>query len=109
MGIVYEGTNQTTKKWGGRRTYGGRLVENIVQAIARDVLGEVILRAYHEHLDIVFHIHDETITESIFLLQAEDGKRYGTRYRVLGNVYRRQSQLYRHTAQTTPRSHGNDD
>ena len=64
MGVVYEGVNQTTKKWGEIRTYGGRLVENIVQAIARDVLGEVILRAYHEHLDIVFHIHDETITEA---------------------------------------------
>ena len=41
--IEYEGLNQTTKKWGNVRTYGGKLTENIVQAIARDILGIVIL------------------------------------------------------------------
>ena len=62
--IEYEGVNQTTKKWGKVRTYGGKLTENIVQAIARDILGYVILRARKERLDVVFHIHDEIIVEA---------------------------------------------
>ena len=62
--IEYEGLNQTTKKWGKIRTYGGKLVENIVQATARDILGTVILRARKEGLDMVFHIHDEIINEA---------------------------------------------
>ena len=62
--IVYEGLNQTTKKWGAIRTYGGKLTENIVQATARDVLGWVILRAQKQDLDVVFHIHDEIIVEA---------------------------------------------
>ncbi|RRC99081.1 DNA polymerase [Prevotella sp. OH937_COT-195] len=62
--IEYEGLNQTTKKWGKVRTYGGKLTENIVQAIARDILGVVILRAKKAGLDIVFHIHDEIVVEA---------------------------------------------
>ena len=62
--IEYEGLNQTTKKWGKVRTYGGKLTENIVQAVARDILGIVILRAKVEGLNIVFHIHDEIIVEA---------------------------------------------
>lgn len=62
--IEYEGLNQTTKKWGNVRTYGGKLTENIVQAIARDILGIVILRARQQHLNVVFHIHDEIIVEA---------------------------------------------
>ena len=62
--IEYEGLNQTTKKWGSIRTYGGKLTENIVQAVARDILGIVILRAKAENLNIVFHIHDEIIVEA---------------------------------------------
>jgi len=62
--IEYEGTNQTTKKWEKVRTYGGKLTENIVQSIARDILGVIILRAYERHYDIVFHIHDEIVVEA---------------------------------------------
>lgn len=62
--IEYEGLNQTTKKWGKVRTYGGKLTENIVQAVARDILGIVILRAKAAGLNIVFHIHDEIIVEA---------------------------------------------
>ena len=62
--IEYEGVNQTTKKWGTVRTYGGKLVENIVQATARDILGEVLLRAEAKELNVVFHIHDEIIVEA---------------------------------------------
>lgn len=63
--IVYEGLNQTTRKWETDiRTYGGKMVENIVQATARDILGEVILRAEAAGLPIVFHIHDEIVVEA---------------------------------------------
>ena len=62
--IEYEGLNQTTKKWGKIRTYGGKLTENIVQAVARDILGIVILRARKQGLPVVFHIHDEIIVEA---------------------------------------------
>ena len=62
--IEYEGLNQTTKKWEKVRTYGGKLTENIVQAVARDILGIVILRAKAAGLNIVFHIHDEIIVEA---------------------------------------------
>ena len=62
--IEYEGTNQTTKKWEKVRTYGGKLAENIVQSIARDILGVIILRAYERGYDIVFHIHDEIVVEA---------------------------------------------
>ena len=73
--IEYEGTNQTTKKWGKIRTYGGKLTENVVQAIARDILGVVILRAREAGLPVVFHIHDEIIVEAApgqTLQQVED-------------------------------------
>lgn len=62
--IEYEGLNQTTKKWGNIRTYGGKLTENVVQSIARDILGVIILRAQAAGLNIVFHIHDEIIVEA---------------------------------------------
>ena len=62
--IEYEGLNQTTKKWEAIRTYGGKLTENIVQSVARDILGIVILRAEAASLKIVFHIHDEIVVEA---------------------------------------------
>lgn len=62
--IEYEGLNQTTRKWQKQRTYGGKLTENIVQAIARDILGEVLLRARRAGLPVVFHVHDEIIVEA---------------------------------------------
>lgn len=62
--IEYEGMNQTTKKWELTRTYGGKLTENIIQAIARDILGVVMLRAKAADLPIVFHIHDEIVVEA---------------------------------------------
>lgn len=62
--IEYEGLNQTTRKWQKQRTYGGKLTENIVQAIARDILGEVLLRARRKGLSVVFHVHDEIIVEA---------------------------------------------
>lgn len=63
-GIIYEGSNQTTKKWERIETYGGKMTENIVQAIARDILGEVMFRAERNGYEIVFHVHDEVIVEA---------------------------------------------
>ena len=62
--LEYEGVNQTTRKWEMMRTYGGKLVENIVQAVARDILGEVLLRARQWGLNVVFHVHDEIVVEA---------------------------------------------
>lgn len=62
--IEYEGVNQTTKNWESLRTYGGKLTENVVQAIARDILAEKLLHTRREGYDIAFHVHDEVVTES---------------------------------------------
>lgn len=61
--IVYEGQNQTTRKWEEQETYGGKLVENIVQGIARDCLAVTMARLEKMGYPIVFHVHDEVILE----------------------------------------------
>ncbi len=61
--IIYEGQNQTTKKWEDLETYGGKLVENIVQGIARDCLAVTMIRLEKMGYPIVFHVHDEVILE----------------------------------------------
>lgn len=66
--ITYEGVDQTTKTWGRIKTYGGKLTENIIQAIARDCLAEAMLKLDKLGHDIVFHVHDEII------IDAEKGK-----------------------------------
>lgn len=61
--ISYMGTDQTTKKWKRIETYGGKLVENCVQAIARDCLAQAIDRLEAAGLPVVFHIHDEVVID----------------------------------------------
>jgi DNA polymerase len=61
--IRYKGMNQETKQWGYVDTYGGKLVENIVQAIARDLLAEAMLRVNERGFKIVLHVHDEEVCE----------------------------------------------
>ena len=61
--IVYKGVNQTTRQWTDIETYGGKLVENIVQAIARDCLAVAIERLEKAGYPIVFHIHDEVVID----------------------------------------------
>ena len=61
--IVYRGQNQTTKKWEKIPTYGGKLTENIVQAIARDCLASALKNLIDNNYRILFHIHDEVIAE----------------------------------------------
>ncbi len=61
--ITYEGVDPTTKKSKRLTTYGGKLVENIVQAIARDVLGEAMMNLRNKGFNIVMHVHDEIVLE----------------------------------------------
>lgn len=62
--IVFMGQNQTTRKWERTDTWGGKLVENIVQAVARDCLAVAMLRLDEAGYKIVFHVHDEIIAEA---------------------------------------------
>lgn len=61
--LTYEGMDQVTRKWGPKETYGGKLVENIVQAIARDCLAESMLRLDAAGYRIIMHVHDEVVLE----------------------------------------------
>jgi DNA polymerase bacteriophage-type len=62
--IIYEGIDQVLKIWTEITTHGGKLVENIVQAIARDILVHGMLLADEIGLCIVAHVHDEIVTEN---------------------------------------------
>lgn len=61
--ITYAGVNQERKTWERQDTYGGKLTENIVQAVARDCLACAMLNAEKAGYNIVFHVHDEMIVE----------------------------------------------
>lgn len=61
-GLTYEGIGESGK-WGRIETYGPKLVENIVQGTARDLLAEAMLRLKRNGFDIVMHIHDEAVLE----------------------------------------------
>lgn len=61
--ITYEGMEQTSKQWTRQDTYGPKLVENIVQATARDCLGEAMLRVDAAGFNIVMHVHDEAVMD----------------------------------------------
>ena len=64
--------NQTTKKWEESSTFGGKLVENIVQGIARDCLCETLDRIPSKGYRIVFHVHDEVIVDAGMDLTVEE-------------------------------------
>lgn len=51
-------------KWALEKTYGGKIVENVVQAVARDLLAEAIVRADAKGFDVLFHSHDEAVAEA---------------------------------------------
>ena len=76
--IVFMGQNQTTRKWEKTDTWGGKLVENIVQAYARDCLAVALLRLDEAGYDITFHVHDEIIAE------APDGSRWEDMAEIMG-------------------------
>lgn len=61
-GLTYEGVGES-KKWTRIETFGGKLTENIVQATARDLLAEAMLRLRDTGFEIVMHVHDEAVLE----------------------------------------------
>jgi DNA polymerase len=69
--LVYMAVNQKAKKedciipkWTLERTYGGKIVENVVQAVSRDILAEAIVRATEKGFDVLMHSHDELVCEA---------------------------------------------
>lgn len=68
--ICFMGQDQTTRQWKKIDTWGGKLVENVVQAFARDCLAVALLRLEAAGFSICFHVHDEIVAE------APDGSRW---------------------------------
>ena len=77
-GVTFWGQNQTTRKWERVSTWGGKLVENIVQAVARDCLAVAMVRLESAGYNIVFHVHDEVVIE------APDGSRWQDAAAIMG-------------------------
>ena len=61
--VKYKGIDQTTKKWWWVDSYGGKFVENIIQAIARDCLAHAMLMLNKDTFPITMHVHDEIVCE----------------------------------------------
>lgn len=61
--VKYKGIDQTTKKWWWVDSYGGKFVENIIQAIARDCLAHAMLFLKYSGQSICMHVHDEIVCE----------------------------------------------
>ncbi len=62
--IKFWAVNSLTKKWGQESTYGGKICENIVQAVSRDLLADAIKRSEKIGFSVLFHSHDELVTEA---------------------------------------------
>jgi DNA polymerase len=61
--LHYYTVGQNTRKWEVTGTYGGKLVENVTQAIARDCLAESIIRLHQAGYQIIMHVHDEVVLD----------------------------------------------
>jgi DNA polymerase len=62
--LSYMGMNQYTQKWERVRTYGGKLAENVTQAVARDCMAHAIKRAEADGIEVLLTVHDELIAEA---------------------------------------------
>jgi DNA polymerase len=62
--VVYRGIDQYTRKWSDISTYGGKLAENITQAVSRDILVHGMIGAEDAGYAVVLSVHDELITET---------------------------------------------
>jgi DNA polymerase len=62
LALTYEGMN-SVKKWCRQTTHGGKLTENICQALSRDVLAAGLIAATDYGFDVILHAHDEIVTE----------------------------------------------
>lgn len=72
MALHYYAVGQRTKKWGIESTYGGKMTENIVQAVARDCLAITLERIAERGLQVVFHVHNEVIIDAPMETTAEE-------------------------------------
>ena len=72
MAVHYYTVGQQTRKWEAASTYGGKMTENIVQAIARDCLAVTLERIYAKGLNVVFHVHDEVIIDAPAQTQVDE-------------------------------------
>lgn len=61
--ITYAGQNSMTKKWERIETYGGKLLENIVQATCRDIMAHALANLELRGFPVVMHVHDEAVAE----------------------------------------------
>ncbi len=64
-GLTFNGVTSQTNTWERQNTFGGKLTENIVQAIARDILAEAVLRLDAQGYHIIFTVHDEIVCEEV--------------------------------------------
>ena len=62
--LEFDGVSQTTRQWGLQKTYGGKLVENLTQAVARDLVAEAMVRVWERYRRVpVMTVHDELVFE----------------------------------------------
>lgn len=63
LAVTFFGINSATKQWERQSTYGGKIVENITQAVARDLMAEAMLRVEAAGYEMLLTIHDELLAE----------------------------------------------
>ena len=62
-GLEFDGVDAVTKQWGTQRTYGGKLVENLTQSVARDIMAEALIASEAAGLRPIMTVHDEIVWE----------------------------------------------